>query len=591
MPVMESTIARLYRTSPAERSKLRIGLLVDTPQLTEWCARILEDIRASNFAELCLVVSNASARPPESPQLPLSLHALQLLKDTPARQRLFYKYYAAWDAKQGQKRENPFAVCDCSALLTDVPSLEVTPITKNFTHRFSSEVVAAIRAYDLDVLLRFGFNLIRGDILQAARYGIWSFHHGDNDCYRGGPAHFWELVERHPTTGVILQVLNEHLDAGLVLAKGVFATQQGMLLSRNRYGPYWGTTHFVIQKLHELHRYGWDFVRSKAVPQVPYQGKRPIYRTPNNWEMLRWLSRECLATTGRMITRQLQPRRLPSWRIGTRFSKTPLFEEGPDALASFQWYDAPPGHSFMDPIAFEHEGRRWLFVEDFDHGLNKAVISVAEVASDGRIGLFIPCLTRPYHLSYPLVFAHEGEIFMIPETGTNERVELYRAAQFPLEWKFEKVLLRLRAVDTTPLYHEGLWWFFTTITEPKGWAIFGFLFTAKTLTGEWTPHPHNPIGSSAMDARSAGPILRWEGRLLRPTQSACPNYGSSFSIHDISQLDPDGFEQQKRATINPVGIPHLVGTHTYSRAGDLEAIDGCMTRRDRFSPFRRSRSS
>ena len=180
---------------------------------------------------------------------------------------------------------------------------------------------------------------------------------------------------------------------------------------------------------------------------------------------------------------------------------------------------------------------------------------------------------------------------MIPETGTNERVELYRAAQFPLEWKFEKVLLRLRAVDTTPLYHEGLWWFFTTITEPKGWAIFGFLFTAKTLTGEWTPHPHNPIGSSAMDARSAGPILRWEGRLLRPTQSACPNYGSSFSIHDISQLDPDGFEQQKRATINPVGIPHLVGTHTYSRAGDLEAIDGCMTRRDRFSPFRRSRSS
>jgi len=584
MPVMESPIAKLYRTSPAERTKLRIGLLVDTPQFIAWFARIVEDIRASNFAELSVVVYNAAARAIDSPPQCLSLRALRFLGDKSARQQLFYSQYAAWDAKQPLLGENPLAVHDYSPVITDIPALEVTPITQKFTHRFSPDVVAAIRAYELDVLLRFGFNLIRGDILQAARYGVWSFHHGDNDYYRGGPAHVWELVERNPTTGVILQVLNERLDAGLVLAKGVFATQPGVFLRRNRYVPYWGTTHFVIQKLYELHRYGWDFVRSKAVPQVPYQGKRPVYRTPNNWETLRWLSRECLRATTRRITRQLRPSRL-AWRTGIRFSKTPLFEEGAGALASFQWYDGPPGHSFIDPIAFEHEGRQWVFAEDFDHRLNKAVISVAAIASDGKITTFIPCLTRPYHLSYPLVFAHDGDIFMIPETGTTERVELYRAAKFPFEWKFEKVLMRLRAVDTTPLYHEDQWWFFTTITEPKGWGVFTFLFSAKTLTGEWSPHPGNPITCSAIDARSAGPIFRWEGRLLRPTQSACPNYGYSFSIHDITQLAPDGFEQRRRATIEPVGIPHLVATHTYSRAGDLEAIDGCMTTRDRFSAF------
>ena len=576
MPVMESAIAKLYRTSPVERRKLRIGLMVDTPQFMAWFARIVEDIRASNLADLCLVVYNASAPQAQTPLRSWPPRALRFLKDKPARQRLFYSRYAAWDAHHAQKQENPLAVYDYSAVLSHIPSLKVTPITHKFTHRFSPEVVAAIRSYDLDVLLRFGFNLIRGDILQAARYGIWSFHHGDNDYYRGGPAHFWELVERHPTTGVILQVLNEELDAGLVLAKGVFATQQGMFLRRNRHGPYWGATHFVIQKLYELHRYGWDFVRSKAVPQVPYQGKRRVYRTPNNWETLKWLSRECLGAAGRMITRQLQPRRDLSWRMGIRFSKTPLFEEGPGGLASFQWYGAPPGHWFADPIAFEHKGRRWLFVEDFDYGMNKAVVSVAEIASDGKVDVFTPCLTRSYHLSYPLVFAHQGEIFMIPETGTNERVELYRAAKFPFEWKFEKVLVHLRAVDTTPLYHEGQWWFFTTITEPKGCGAFSFLFSAKTLTGEWTLHPGNPITYSAMDARGAGPIFLWEGRLLRPTQSACPNYGYSFSFHDITQLDPDRFEQQRRATIEPTGISYLVGTHSYSRAGDLEAIDGCM---------------
>lgn len=585
MPVMESAIARLYRTSPAERRKLRIGLMVDTPQLMAWSVRILEDIRACTFAELCLVVYNSSAcmaKSPPSPSLPL--RALLLLRDKSTRQKLLFSRYAAWDTKQTRHRENPLAVNDCSSVLKDIPSLDVTPITHKFTHRFSADAVAAIRSYDLDVLLRFGFNLIRGEILQSARYGIWSFHHGDNDYYRGGPAHFWELVERHPTTGVILQVLNEELDAGLVLAKGLFRTEHGIFLRRNRYGPYWGTTYFVIQKLYELHRYGWDFVRSKAVPQVPYKGKRKIYRTPNNWETLKWLSRECLTAAGRMVARQVRPRKMLCWRTGIRFSKTPLFQEGVHALASFQWYDAPLGHFFADPMAFEHNGRRWLFVEDFDYGMNKAVISVAEIAGDGRVDVFIPCLTRPYHLSYPLVFAHEGEIFMLPETVANERAELYRAVNFPFEWKFEKVLVELPAVDTTPLYHEGRWWFFTTITEPKGWGAtaFGFLFTANTLTAEWTLHPSSPIRCSVLDARSAGPILKWEGRLLRPTQSACPNYGYSFSLHDITKLDLEGFEQQRLATIDPVGIPHLVGTHSYSRAGDLEAIDGCMATRERF---------
>jgi hypothetical protein len=597
MPVTESPIAKLYRTSPAERRKLRIGLMIDTPHFMAWSVRILEDIRASNFAELCLVVSNASARQSQSLPRSLPLRALQFLKDKPARRKLFYSRYVAWDARFApQLGENPLAVYDYSTVLTNIPTIEVTPITQKFIHRFSPDVVAAIRSYDLDVLIRFGFNLIRGDILRAARYGVWSFHHGDNDYYRGGPAHFWELVERHPTTGVILQVLNEELDAGLVLAKGVFVTQQGMFLRRNRYAPYWGTTHFVIQKLYELHRYGWDFVRSKAVPQVPYQGKRRLYRTPNNWETLKWLSRECLAATGRIATRQFRRRKLSSWRMGIRFSKTPLFEEGAGALGSFHWYDAPRGHSFADPIAFEHKGRRWLFVEDFDYAMNKAVISVAEVTSDGKVEVFTPCLTQPYHLSYPIVFAHQGEVFMIPETGSKERVELYRAVRFPFKWKFEKVLVQLRAVDTTPLYHEGRWWFFTSITEPKGWAALSFLFTADTLTGEWTLHPRNPIAYSSIDARGAGPILQWEGRLLRPTQSACPNYGYSFSFHDITQLAPDRFEQHKIVTIDPVGIPHVVGTHSYSRSGDLEAIDACMVTSARFpasllhSPVTRPRS-
>ena len=147
------------------------------------------------------------------------------------------------------------------------------PIVKGFVHRFPPEVVEEVRRRDLDVILRFGFNILRGDILSACRYGIWSYHHGDNEFYRGGPAHLWEMVEGQPLSGVILQVLSEDLDAGFVLCKALFPTRSYVSLARNRFGPYWGTVHFVIWKLFELHRYGWDFLKSRAVPPAPYRGK------------------------------------------------------------------------------------------------------------------------------------------------------------------------------------------------------------------------------------------------------------------------------------------------------------------------------
>jgi methionyl-tRNA formyltransferase len=138
------------------------------------------------------------------------------------------------------------------------------PIVKGFTQRFSQQDLEIVREQKLDVILRFGFNILRGEILSVPRYGIWSYHHGDNAYYRGGPAYFWEIYERHPLSGVILQVLSEELDAGLVLCKANLETQQGVSTVRNRVQPYWTASFFVIRKLHQLHQYGWEQVAEQS---------------------------------------------------------------------------------------------------------------------------------------------------------------------------------------------------------------------------------------------------------------------------------------------------------------------------------------
>jgi len=43
-------------------------------------------------------------------------------------------------------------------------------------------------------------------------FGVWSWHHGDEDKYRGGPPAFWEIVNADPVTGALLQRLTERLD-------------------------------------------------------------------------------------------------------------------------------------------------------------------------------------------------------------------------------------------------------------------------------------------------------------------------------------------------------------------------------------------
>src|SRR5215467_6175511 len=45
-----------FRTSPSQNPRLRIGILLDGPKLSAFFARIIEDIQASNFARIELLV-------------------------------------------------------------------------------------------------------------------------------------------------------------------------------------------------------------------------------------------------------------------------------------------------------------------------------------------------------------------------------------------------------------------------------------------------------------------------------------------------------------------------------------------------------
>jgi hypothetical protein len=569
-------LSSLYQQSTGGGPPLRIGLLLDSTTLPACFAEVVDHILQSNFARLELLVLNAEEQ--EKPGEPAAKRSfftkgIDLLRDSKRRKTFLFDLYQRWDRRNVVPSEDPSAWVDCSARLANVESFSVVPIKKRFVHRFEPEAIEHIRRARLDVLIRFGFNILRGDILTAAQYGVWSYHHGDGDYYRGGPPHFWEVYEGNPISGAMLQVLTEELDAGKVLCKGLFATYPGISRVRNSVQPYWGASTFMIQKLYELHQHGWEHVERLALRPAPYLGKKKLYTAPSNAEMLRWLGP---LLTGKLLRRLGRRPIVKHWRLAVRSGARLIAdsESVPD-LRGFRWIESPKDHFYADPFLFEENGTLWVFFEDLDYKDDRGRISCAEVRKDG-IGAAVPVLDRPYHLSYPCIFRSGDAIYMIPETGANRTVELYRCVRFPGTWELEKVLYKGRAVDTTVWIEDGVYWFFVTLQDVRGSGLQLWLFYASSLTSEWTPHPCSPISTDVRSSRGAGAIFRKDGRLFRPSQDCSQHYGYSFTLNQISVLTRDQYVEQPYVTANPEWAEGLLGTHTYSRFGETEIIDGCV---------------
>jgi hypothetical protein len=566
-------LTKHFLHSPCSSPRLRVGVLLDSDQLIKPLADVLEHVRQSNYTELVLRVYNSAAAKAAADvsagHVALPIRLLRIVGDPRRRQKIAWKLYNILDRRLAGVEGELLAPQDLSSFLQDVPRVDVNPIAKGFVHRFPPDAIEAIRSSRLDVLLRFGFNIIRGEILQAARYGTWSYHHGDNDYYRGGPAHFWELVEQNPLSGVMLQILTDVLDGGQVLCKGLAATAPNLLLSKNRVAPYLLGTTFVIRKLFELHRGGFTELQCKAVAVAPYAGKQKIYRAPTNWQLAKFLAPRL---AGKALRRPFTRRTVDHWRIGFRVGRPMRFADGAPDLTGFRWHESPRGRFYADPFLFEKNGNIYCFFEDFDYAANRGRISCGQIEPDGSMPVIEPALEPDYHLSYPFVFEESGEIFMIPENSALGTVDLYRSTSFPLHWRKAATLLNAPGLDTTIIYRGGLYWLFTSVFEPPFASHQLVLMFSDSFLGPYQFHHNTPLSADARYARCGGRLFEQDGMLIRPAQDARGTYGSALHFLNVTELSPDGYREEPLATMRPPAGFH--GTHSYDRVGVLEAIDG-----------------
>jgi hypothetical protein len=580
-------IEQFFLHSRSHAPALRVGIMINGPELIKPHMAVVDSIQRSDFAKVVVQICPApQPSPANEPKARPAVRLWRMLSESRKRRQLLFALFERWDSQTHADAAGLFGLEKVQHHTDGAPTVYVSPHRTGFVDRFSPEEVEKIRELKLDVLLRFGFGILRGDILGSARYGVWSFHHGDNTYYRGSPPQFWEMFEESAVSGAMLQVLNESLDNGLVLAKVQTAVAPSLSLMVNRVAPYLTAEPLVIQKLKQLHECGWDAVCASAVPEEPYRGRRKLYRAPTNLEMMQFLGQYARRRVRRSVSRMMgRDAGSCQWRIGIRARKADRAWEG--AWDRWRWIKAPAGHYYADPMIWEEAGRTYLFIEDYIEAENRGVIAVSEIDSNGSVGPFERALEQPYHLSFPHLFARDGVVFMLPETKANGRVEIFRSARFPFEWRSERVLLNAPGSDSVLHRHtDNREYLFTSIAHRPGAQAALCLFHADTLWSNWELHPASPMSVDVRVSRNGGPIIiDPELGPIRVSQDNSIIYGRQMHFHRISRLSTSSYTESMVGTRSPDTIPRALGTHTYSSTARFEATDAFMPDRAGWDEF------
>lgn len=237
---------------------------------------------------------------------------------------------------------------------------------------------------------------------------------------------------------------------------------------------------------------------------------------------------------------------------------------------------SPNKLTFADCFYAYHADRHYIFFEEVDAQHPVGFLSVLEVFKDGTYTEPKPILQLDYHLSYPCVFQVDQDWYMIPESFAKQTIELWKAVDFPYKWeKHSNLMENIAAVDSTPFYHEGLWYLFTSTRRDckKFGDRLDLFFCKDILNPEWQEHPMNPVCKGHIQYRMAGKIFNYKGKLIRPSQDSLKRYGGHIDFNEITKLSPTEYAEQRIESLYPDWHPDDDGCHTIDVHDDFVVLD------------------
>lgn len=545
--------------------KLRVGFIVDAKGVSSYVHDLIQVIMENSdlFGEAALIV--------QKPPAYLSGSKQRFLDKIPRKPSAVFRYFISQlinrielrVVRKTRHHADYTKTIELNDIQLEKVHVDCIPSKSRVIYRYAADSIAQLQEMRFDVLVRCGKGILKGDILNVAKFGVLSFHHGDNRVNRGLPSGFWEVYLNEPSSGFVIQQLTDELDGGSVLHRGNIMTQN-----------YWRLNNALLLKKSNV-------FMAKLLTSLAEQGQLPQAeaRQPYSKQLFRSPSAAALSVyliriSSKLLRESFQQRIL---KLRKRWGVAYLRGDG---LGSVMYrariIPNPPSRFLADPFVFKAKNQTVCFVEDYfdEHGIAK--ISAYELTDDGHKALGV-VLEEDFHLSFPFIFEYRNELFMCPETSQKQEIRLYKCVDFPLKWLFHKTLISdVSAADTMIFERDGLWYMLTNICSANIYDHHSelHLYTANNpLSEKWRPCSSNPVIFDSRKARNGGYFFVGKN-LYRVNQvQGKAFYGKSAQVNLVEFLDENIYREKLVCDIEPGFFPGIRGTHHYHSNGEWCVFD------------------
>ena len=233
-----------------------------------------------------------------------------------------------------------------------------------------------------------------------------------------------------------------------------------------------------------------------------------------------------------------------------------------------------------DPFMIEYQGEHYLFVE-YVNGKRGQIAYYKFI--DNKPVFQKVIISERYHLSYPCVFMHGADVYMIPESADNHSIDLYKAVSFPDRWEKVSRLEDGIYYDTTYVNYKEKD-YLITYSPKKGYfelGLFAFDIDGRKIEKLAEVQYKENIG------RPAGKIYVDNCEMIRPAQDCSRKYGENLLFYRVEGLDDGKFSEALIKTISAKETDSsFQRIHTYNTDTEYETVDFFKEQFHLFRPFK-----
>jgi len=541
-------------------NKLNLAVLLDSEKILLWQFRILDKLISSGYADIKLFIvneGNVTAKESKKYSLIYRLHE-KIDKLIFGRGIDFHKKVEVLKRLKG----------------IEVMKFSNKPLDENLW----SAVQRSIYNSNPDLLLNFGNSSIPDELLSKFRFGVLTYNISTQIDQINAPSCYWELVKKMPEIEASIQLaIVDQKGKTEIFRTGILPYPNSININRNNI--YELASLFIPRIIEGIYKGGNAYIeeminKNKLFTEFPGYS---VFQYPTSIQAFLNL----VLLNFNFLKKKLQFHKIGRWFLLVKIDDKNDFS--PVAPGSFNWMKAPKDKFWADPFVITKDGFHYIFIEEYLYKTGKGHISVLKLNDKGELLSNEMLIEKPYHMSYPNVFMQGDSYYMVPETGSNNTIELYKCSEFPNKWEFVKNIMEdISAKDTTFFFYNDKWWLFTSIIERNSATIsFNELFlyfSDDLFTSNWQSHPQNPIVSDQKLSRSAGKIFINENKIYRPSQDCSGIYGRALNINCITKLSETEYEEVFVSKTEPTWDKKIKGIHTYNFDDKITVMDAFSDR-------------